>query len=597
MSDSNTTSKVGKPTPPVAPLTGSDWFFARASLAARRIRRFARVWTAILAPLVMILLFVSLSRQGGRTTGADRHDALLADTLRTSEDLVRAARAASEADSLLIQGTRQIAGRTAPQPQRAAPVQAVQRAIDPQLVSLDNAIREARRLRTPSAWTAVSNEPPVSGGPRMRALADSLALLVRRRDALPSGPAREQTAAPMTSTINRLGYTIVAIAENRRNDMAAAAGVTAAQLATQSAAAPAPVVQNVPPETEVTAADTAALAVKVRAAHEALARAEEAYRNAIQALTAEPDETADDRTAVSLLASPAAALALVLILGLAVRFVTALSREMASPTIAHALEAERAVGLSVLSTIRNAPQMGPARFRPSGVDPFRLLYLGLTSTGTRARALVVTGDNPVINATVGARFAISAAADHRATLTIDLCPTNIPLSRTFRERAEPGVTDALAGAFKWREVASAIGSSDGLPLTLLPAGTERDDLLEGEALKKVTEELASFRSGFEFTVIVAPLEKLDLAYALVGEGPLVLSATVGSTELGRFDETARSIREGGRKLSGTLLWDSEVPELPSRAELAALLSKQKGRTPGGSFSAVRKALEKDSSGQ
>ena len=103
--------------------------------------------------------------------------------------------------------------------------------------------------------------------------------------------------------------------------------------------------------------------------------------------------------------------------------------------LAGAHEAERTSGWPVVAVVREALIDGPARYRPTGVDPFRMLYLGLTATGTRSRTAIVTGADPVMLAAVGGRLAIAAAADHRTTLVVDLDPSQIALSRTFRERA------------------------------------------------------------------------------------------------------------------------------------------------------------------
>ena len=52
-------------------------------------------------------------------------------------------------------------------------------------------------------------------------------------------------------------------------------------------------------------------------------------------------------------------------------------------------------------------------------------------------------------------------------------------------------------------MARAAGSSDGLTITLIPAGTTRDAPEEGEALVAVLDEFTKFRNGFEFTILVA----------------------------------------------------------------------------------------------
>lgn len=425
----------------------------------------------------------------------------------------------------------------------------------------------------------------------MRTLADSLTRLTQQRDALPSGPSRDRLAAPLTATINRVGYTMVAIAEFRQRQLAAEAGI-----------AP-PVERPAPPEPEAepaatgTVADTAALRTLAVAAQDSLAQAQRAHGAAVAALRSTENVAGTARNPWAA-ATPALAMILVMLSGLGVGFTTALSRETSAPTIASAREAERAAGVPVLATVTEAPPVGGARFKPGGVDPFRMLYLGLTSTGTRARTTIVTGSDPTIVAAVAARLAVSAAADHRTTLLMDVDPASIALSRTFRERAEPGLTDVLAGAFAWREVARPVGSSDGLAITIVPAGTERDDLPIGDALAAVREDLTRFRAPFEFTILVVPLDRLELARALVEPSPLVVSATVGATAVDEFSMDVAALKSSGeQRVHGTVLWDAPVPGLPSRAELAALLSKQKNRTPGGSFAAVKRAISGDKKGQ
>jgi Mrp family chromosome partitioning ATPase len=289
-------------------------------------------------------------------------------------------------------------------------------------------------------------------------------------------------------------------------------------------------------------------------------------------------------------------MASVLILGLLVRFATALSREIKAPTLADASEAERLTRAPVLATVRNAMLEGPARFHPSGIDPFRILYLSLTATGTRVRTAIVTGSDPIIAAATGARLAIAAAADHRQTLVVDLDAMHIPLSRTFRERAEPGTSDVLARAFTWREVARPVGSSDGLLITLLPAGTERNDAVVGEAWDTLLESFARLRGAYELTIVVAPPEQLALAKTLVEAAPVILTTVAGETSLAALEREVADIRSANHRLQGLVIWDAPRPELPSRAELAALVSKRKGRTPGGSFEAVQRAIRPNNSG-
>ena len=342
--------------------------------------------------------------------------------------------------------------------------------------------------------------------------------------------------------------------------------------------------------------DTVALRATLASARDAAVAARRTHDSLTAAArTLEVAGPSPDRGLTLAAASPAIAMATFLVIGLLLRFATALSREMNAPTLADATEAARYARAPVLTTVREAMLEGPARFHPSGIDPFRILYLGLTATGTRVRTAIVTGADPVIAAATGARLAIAAAADHRQTLVVDLDAVNIPLSRTFRERAEPGTTDALAHAFTWREVARPVGSSDGLPITLLPAGTERQDLSSGAEQQELMEQFMRLRATYELTIVVAPQDRIALAATLVEAGPVILTAVAGVTLLSDLEREVAAIRTGSHRLQGVVLWDAPRPELPSRAELAAMLSKRKGRTPGGSFEAVQRAISPNKS--
>jgi hypothetical protein len=281
-----------------------------------------------------------------------------------------------------------------------------------------------------------------------------------------------------------------------------------------------------------------------------------------------------------------------LLLGLGLRVGSAVTQEMREPTLAHGMEAERAVGAPALAVVRDAIPDGPLRFRPSGVDPFRVLYLGLTSTGTRARSVVVTGDDIIIATAVAARLAIAAAADHRTTLVAELDPEQIALARMFRDHPEPGFTDAMAGAFTWREVARPVGSSDGLTIQMIPAGTARGAERDADVEATSRTSFSQFRDGFEFTILVVALHDLPQAHALMAGAPLVLCGTLGETPVQQFTATGARVQAGSEKLHSVVMWDAPRPILPSRAELAAFLSKRKGRTPGGSFKAVQEAINK-----
>lgn len=544
---SATPAPVVRQRPPRAPLQGAAWTAARLSLAVRRTRRFVRWWLGVGGSLTVIALLLPVAGELPSSADDQAAAATLPDTAVSAEALARVRLTLAEVDTAL-QLARQ-AHADAAQNAARAPVSQ-----DPRLPGLEERLRAARATRSLDDLLALADDPTVRYGPRMQATADSL-----RR-------------AFTESERVRLTNIIIAMAQYRRN-----------AILEESGAATAPALRRELP-------DTVAALAEVAAWQDSLRRAEDAYASAVAAARRAQADRATGRAPVPPL-SPGLALLSIVVLGLVLRVGIALTRELGDPRLAHPVEAERAVGASVLAYVRDALPDGPPRFKPSGVDPFRVLYLGLTATGTRARTLIVTGEDSVIVAAVAARLAIAAAADHRTTLVAETDPEQIALARVFRDHPEPGLNDAAAGAFKWREVARAVGSSDGLSITMLPAGTAREALTpEQEA--QAAAEFAEFRERFEFTILAVTLRDLERARRLVPGAPTVLCATLGETPVARFVEAAARVEATGERLHSIVLWDAPRPLLPSRAELAALLSKRKGRTPGGSFKAVQEATRK-----
>jgi hypothetical protein len=557
-----------RPRPPARPLRGAAWLRARATLASRRTARFARWWLTLGGAATVVALLIPVGAPDSSAATRAVMERRAADTLRTGAAVQRARAAAARADSAL--SLLQRAASDVPR--------AVQRAAaapqDPRFEPLEAALREARDARSAPTFLALARQPAIAG-PRMRALTDTLERAAQALEASPLTDSPERSQQQLT--VRRIGNTIIAIAEYRRDAMIAAAADTDAVRAVDTAAQ--------------VLSDSAVLDSAIRRValtRDSVTMAANAHDSALNALTASASAVRTGNDAGKL--SPGLVLLALLAAGLGLRFAMALSREARAPRLAHMDEAEAAVGAPTLAVVRDPLPEGPMRFRPSGVDPFRVLYLGLTSTGTRARTLIVTGTDSIVIGAVGARLAIAAAADHRTTLVMDVDAEQIALARIFRAAPEPGYTDAMAGAFKWKEVARPVGSSDGLAITMIPAGTSRDEVQEGEATNTIRTEFGRFRDGFEFTILVTPLSGLAQALALVPAAPIVLCGLLGVSDVTAFEKEGVEVNASGQRLHGVVLWDAPLPTLPSRAELAAHLSKQKGRTPGGSFQAVRKII-------
>jgi hypothetical protein len=526
--------------PPHRPLTGSLWLAARLSLAIRRTRRFTRWWLGVGGAVTVVALLIPVATGDPQAELRVALERAAADTLRSAATLARAEARAAVADSLLETARREaIALRPRPTAARAPS-------------SLARAIAAARAERTAVNVLALSEEPAVVGGPRMRATADSFRVAATPGEAF------------------RLAGIIIAMAEFRLR----AEGENSLPVV-------APPVQR---------SDTMAIVAIATAERDTVAVARRAHEAAQARAEAASQRAAAARTQVPLVSPGLALMALVLV-GYVARIGLATMRELGDPRLAHPLEAEREVGAAALSWVRDPLPEGPLRFRPTGVDPFRVLYLQLTSTGTRTRTVIVTGEDAVIVAAMGARLAIAAAADHRTTLVGEWDSEQIALARVFRDHPEPGVSDAMAGAFTWREVARNVGSSDGLSIAMLPAGTSREPV-DAERQARAVAEFQAFRDTFELSILAVALKDLAHARALMPDAPIVLCATLGVTRVAELRRAAAKVTEHAVAVHSLALWDAPRPTLPSRAELAAWLSKRKGRTPGGSFKAVQEAIKR-----
>lgn len=523
------------------------WFGARLSLALRRIRRFLRWWIGVGGTLAAVALLVPVATRLPTTTLTDALARAVDDSVRSAVQLVRATERAAVAESLSVAALTAQAQALSRSPSQARR--------SPAASSLATAIARAKDGRRTDAVLALAAHPAIVAGPRMRATADSLRVSRNANDAY------------------RLSGTIIAMAEFRLRALG------------ESPAPAAPV-----PPVVTASVDTAATNAILRAERDTLETARRRHDAARAAVVTAQQALEAERSAVPLVSPGLAMLTLVLI-GVLVRVAVALLRELREPTIAHPLEAERAVGAPALSWVRDALPDGPLRFRPTGVDPFRVLYLHLTSTGTRARAVIVTGDDSAIVAAVAARLAIAAAADHRTTLVAEWDTEQVALARIFRDQPEPGVSDAIAGTFTWREVARNVGSSDGLSIAMLPAGSTQAPVT-AERRAAALDDFQRFRSGFEFSIIAVSLSDLAHGRALAPDAPVVLAASLGVTSLAALERSADIAESSASPLHSLVLWDAPRPALPSRAELAAWLSKRKGRTPGGSFKAVQEAIKK-----
>ena len=543
-----------KPAGPI--VSRAEWLGARATLAGQRSARFAvTVAVAFVVALLALLAAPALSSSRGGDAGAvtPRIDTL--PLLQRADSARRAvAHADSQVDAALLVSELAFGAND-----RLTPAQRQSRdSLHYLASSLDDLLDRATKAPLPASFHALAAAAALRGDARTKSLSDSLDVLDRHRASLGPTTGAERASAGITAQVNDVGSRIREVAQRRRTRLAR--DITAFETAAG--------VKSVPPDTLAPRAArdfarTAALRVDSSVA---VARAANAEAERLES-------AALDR--VNRRVPPAAMLVAVFVLVLIGGFSLNLVREVGKPTIANAPEAERATGAPVITIVR-APVANP---RSGGIDPFRMLYLGLTATGTRMRTVAISGDERGVVAAVAARLALAAAGDARATLVVDADAEGSPVGGYYRQPPEPGFTDAVAGVRLWREVTHPVGASDGLSIDVVPGGALRQDVLDAATLDSGRAEFARVRSEYDFCVVVAPTEvALQRLVALADKPVMVLCAEMGTTSLERLAEDSVRARAAGVELQGLVLWDAPVPKLQTRSDQLSGVLAEKTRS-------------------
>ena len=542
------------PAPPVA--SRPEWLGARAALAGRRSGRFAVGAVATFVVVLVVLFFVPKGGGGSRAGAAPAEREDTASLLLRADSARRAAAHADSEHTATVLASEYLAS----EPAGLTAVQRTKRdSLQLLATELDALIARAANAPLPASYRALAAANALHGDTRTARLTDSLDALEKRRAALAPTGGADLPYADLTASMNDVGIAIRDAAVRRRgslarsmSDLDAAANGNAAPIDT---AGPRLVRDNA--RAVASTIDSALSAARRRNAaadQGALAAKERANRRV----------------------PPIAMLFAAMILAVIAGFSFNLSAELNRPTLATPREAERVARAPILAVVREADRAP----RVGGIDPFRMLYLGLTATGTRTRTVVVSGDDRAVVATVAGRLALAAAADARATLVVDVDAEGSSVAGYYGEHPEPGLSDALAGVRLWREVTRPIGASDGLSIDVIPGGAIRPDEPDRATKESAREEFARFRAEYDFCVIVAPTQSsLVLVCSLVDKPVTVLCAEVGRTGLSRLQAAATQLRESGAVLHGLAVWDAELPHLAPRNELMTKAMAARARRP------------------
>jgi len=529
----------------------AEWFAARALLASRRLRPYVPV--GLLAFVVVIGAFFavrgyvdgrapSVQYSGDRSRISGRDTLVLVSGVRTARLALAAQDSALQA--LLFRMEARAAAPVLP-----AESQRTRDSVRALLVQLDAALNRAAKAPLSASYRALANAPSVRTLEGVQSLIDTLDLLDRARLTLDPAEAPQREFAQLTQRSNAIGAALQAIGQARY-----AAMTRQVSTIEESGATGARRMDFAENQAVVRSARESAQ-VSVAAAESLLRDARRWHATA----QGQADAAASVRSQQLLGASPAVAvLAALLIAGVLV-FTLALTAEARRPTVAHAREVERVTDLPVLGTAhpRHLPDAGRARLRlATGIDPFRMVYLTLTASGTRERTVCITGDDPEVVAAVAGRLAVSAAADKRATLVVDVAPEMPSTTRYFGERTEPGFTEAIAAVRLWREVARSVGASEGLGLDVVPAGARRADTAQSVAMDTNRSEFHLFASEYDFAVIAAPSsESLATVVRLCDRPATIYVARIAQTPLDAAVSQVKDLQGLNLNLHGIILVD------------------------------------------
>ncbi len=541
--------------PPLSATSRAEWLGARAALAGRRSGRFAIGAIATFVGVLIVLSFVPRN-DSPKTIAAPAERTDTVPLLARADSARRVAAHADTDYTVAILASEYLgggpAGLTAEQRVKRDSLQFL-------ATELDSLMVRAANAPLPASYRALAAASALHGDARTTKLTDSLDVLEKQRAALTPTSGADLPHADLVASVNDIGIAIRDAATRRRAGLARA--ISDLEVASNGASTIDTVKPRVARDNAI-ASDTSidsTLLIARRQDVAADARAE------------------TDKEQINRRVPPVAMLFAAMVLALIAGFSFNLSTEIGRPTLASPREAERVAQAPILAVVRDSDR---APRVTGGIDPFRMLYLGLTATGTRTRTVVVNGDDRAVAATVAGRLALAAAADARATLVVDVDAEGSSVAGYYGERPEPGFSDAIAGVRLWREVTRSVGASDGLSIDVMPGGAIRPDGPDHATKESAREEFARFRSEYDFCIIVAPSEaSLLLVCSLVEKPVIVLCTEVGVTTLLRFRSDAVRIREAGAMLHGLAIWDTELPHLPPRSELMAKTLAARARRP------------------
>ncbi len=552
MANTGTYSRTALATRRLRTAPRAAWFGARARNALKRPWRLLAVGSGIFVAVMAAYLFLPAGARGVRNlVGAvpvERRDTTV---LASREQSARLRLAA--ADSAVAQMRVSTAALLAlSDPQFGQPEVRDEGDTSRVIVqALRVLIERADNAPLPASYRALAQSSVLRGDRRVAALVDSMTLIERERDQLGGGATVDPVFVALTTQANEFGRQISAIAKQR---------LAALEQEQASRAAAAPPVQA----PEVTIPDS----LPVLAVREAAWSSYDSARRLLEsarAVNATADSVAAEERARVQLAPIPAMVGGAVVLAAVFAFLFALLDEMRSPRVADAAEAERLTDLRVLGVARQRTvpaernRRASDRAIPPSLDPtfdaYRVLAWHLSSQWPKDGIITVTGDDPMVSATVAANLAAVVANDARVTLLIDADLALEPVRTVLGLPRSQGLAAVLANRRKWSESLIGVPVGRGRTLDILPAGGRATPLGPAESQALIGELQRAARRQ-DATIVVAPLATVKKYRA--GDD-VVVCATLTRTRLSSLARTVATLIDEGARVRGVVLWEGAAP--------------------------------------
>jgi Mrp family chromosome partitioning ATPase len=525
----------------------AQWLGARATNVLRRKRRIAEVAVPAFLAFLAAYLLAPAGVKGVRgllvaepfsrpdTTFLARQAGTGAVTVARAESALAAARQAAlarDSDTAHVRLRERSAKRDT---------------LVTTMARLTQLLLRASNAPLPESYEALAREPFVAEDPTTQRLSDTLAAIVRRREALGGRAAVDPLFVALSTRLNAVGRSIQAIGSQKLDSLRAELrGLPVAEMSESTTVSPGLV------DTLVARTFRDSVQRGFQRVSDALAHARRAYQVA--------DSVESQRREGSRLATVPVLTAAALVLSVFVALVILMADEMRSPRVADPIEAERLTHLRVLSRIQR-PSRATGRDRrqadrtltpvldPSS-DEYRMIVWHLAADWPRDGIVTVAGDEPLVTGCVGANLAAVLANDARVTLLVDTQFDAEPVRHLLAMPRSPGLAAVVDNRRRWSESIVPVHVGRSRTMDVLPSGSRERPLGPSES-QALASEIARAAQRHDAAVVVASTGTAIRARA--GDH-VIICAREGHTRLATLGRAVTALIDTGARVQGIVLW-------------------------------------------